>query len=43
MKEVYLAPEVLPVILSSEAIICTSPNDILAERQDYGDPIPFVW
>lgn len=32
MKDVYVAPEALPVIFISEALVCTSPTGI----GDYG-------
>ena len=43
MREEYMAPEAVPVMVSSEAMVCTSPTDILGERQDYGDPINLFW
>lgn len=43
MKEVYVVPETLPVMISSESMVCTSPTDIVGDRIDYGDPITIVW
>ena len=38
MKEDYIVPEILPVRIASEAIVCTSPLGINGERTDYGAP-----
>jgi len=43
MKEVYVIPETLPVMLTDEGMVCTSPSDVDGERQDYGDPIEIIW
>ena len=43
MKEVYVVPETLPVMISSESMVCTSPTGILGDRLDYGDPNPIIW
>ena len=43
MKDVYMAPEALPVLFSSEVIVCTSPTGIDGERQGYGDAIEDIW
>lgn len=43
MKEVYVVPETLPVMIFSESMVCTSPTGIDADRNDYGDPITILW
>lgn len=38
MREDYMAPAALPVMMSSEGMVCTSPSGIEGIRDDYGLP-----
>lgn len=44
LKDNYVAPEIFPVELVSESLICQSDiSNLTGDREDYGTPEILIW